>query len=69
MRCPRCGADLTCEVKLSECGESDLEFDALNGEFQSTEEPQGMEDWIVTNTGLEKILMEYAKAKKYMELM
>jgi len=63
MNCPVCGANLTCEVKLSNRLDSTVDWP---GEGEVTK--PGLSDWIVTDTDLSKLLLEYEKAAKYMEL-
>jgi len=60
--CPRCGCTLTVEV--SEHLDSSVK---MNGDKIDTTRP--FSEWIMTGTGLEKMIMEIEKAQKYREYL
>jgi hypothetical protein len=63
MNCPVCGANLTCEVKLSNRLDDTVEWPT-----EESEEQQKLSDWIVTDTDLAKAYLALEKAKQYMEI-
>lgn len=62
MNCPRCGCSLT--VELFERLDSSVK---MNGDGTDTTRP--LSEWILTGTGLEKMIMEIEKAQKYREYL
>jgi hypothetical protein len=62
MNCPRCGCSLT--VELFEHLDSSVK---MNGDGIDITRP--LSEWILTGTGLEKMIIEMEKAQKYREYL
>ena len=67
MNCPVCGASLTCDVKLSSWPSNGLDS-TVDWPGEGEVRKPKLSDWVVTDTDLSKLLLEYEKARNYMEI-
>jgi len=67
MNCPVCGASLICEVKLSSLPSNGLDA-TVDWPGEGEVRKPKLSDWVVTDTDLSKLLLEYEKARNYMEI-
>jgi hypothetical protein len=68
LRCPKCGFDDT-ELESVDWGMDGITpKDRMYGNIDTTEKPH-LWEWIKTDTDIEKMIMEWERAKAYLKIV